>query len=170
MKKIILIVLSFILLLTGCNKNKIPNELLGKYVQDSDNKYGCYKGYAILSKKGSEYCIEMYSDSFLSGNEKFETSVLNAKGNIKEINLKEKLPIGTGWHGKDFYAIKFENIKILKSEKNNFKFDPNIYIIGTYELNQENYSDENLYKRYFNFTKDPISILRIGTLKFKKVK
>lgn len=87
------------------------------------------KDMLLYLKKEINIYIDMYSDSFITGNKKIKTSSLTMEGTIKKINFNEKLPLGSGWHGKDFYTINFENIKILKSENNNFKFNPNIYIL-----------------------------------------
>lgn len=187
MKKLIKLILVIgTLVFTGCvgENNKIPDELLGTYIQDGveqaynpreDKHVDYYKnqGIAKLYKKGSRYYIEVDS-KYIIGDEVVRTYNLQANGKIKEVQYQE-LAKQYGVHGnyaKDIYNIIFTDLKTSGKDGDELKYDPRITLVGERKLKtkEENINDYNSYNTDFKYEVNPISVLWIKGKKFKKVK
>lgn len=179
MKKLIkLILVMGILILTGCvsEKNKIPDDLLGTYIQDAEyNYFGTNKkqGIAKIFKKGNRYYIEVNTNS-IRGNEEASVFKLEANGKIEEIKYKE---FETGFklygeHVKDIYNITFADLKTSGKDGDELKYDPRITLIGERKLKtkEDDIVDYNSYYMDFKHELKSISVLWIKGKKFKKIK
>lgn len=187
MKKLIkLILIMGILVLTGCvgEKNKIPDELLGTYVQDGveqaynprEDKWEDYyknQGIAKLYKKGNRYYIEV-NTKYILGDEVVSTFSLEGNGKIKEIKYQE---FETGFrsygnYAKDIYYISFLDLKTSGKDGDKLKYTPRITLIGERKLKtkEEDSRDYKSYSRDFKYESKPISVLWIEGNKFKKIK
>lgn len=187
MKKLIkLIVVMGILVLTGCvgEKNKIPDELLGTYIQDGAKKayspvgdkwvdYYKNQGVANLYKKGNRYYIEV-DTKYIIGDKVVSTFSLEANGKIEEIKYKE-FETGFKLYGeyvKDIYNITFTDLKTSGKDGDELKYDPRITLIGERKIKSkdDDIVDYNSYYMDFKHESKPISVLWIKGKKFKKVK
>lgn len=187
MKKLIKLILVIgTLVFTGCvgENNKIPDELLGTYIQDGveqaynskeDRWIDYYKnqGIAKLYKKGGRYYIEV-DTKYIIGDKVVTTFSLEGNGKIKEIKYQE-FETGFGSHGnyaKDIYYINFLDLKTSGKDGNNLKYTPRIILVGERKLKtkEEDITDYNSYFMDFKHESKPISVLWIKGKKFKKIK
>lgn len=176
----------FLLILGGCGgeKNQIPEKYLGKYISDYHvgNERG--EGYAILSKKGSKYFIEMdlkhfnkYESDYENGEYKYEEEMysdrnLKFEGKIDKIGYREYGELGIDpKYAKDFYRITFKDVKTSGKDGDSLKYDSVIYIIGEKKLKTENEDRGDWYywKNSFSYEKEPVSILSVNGSRFKKI-
>lgn len=176
MRKILkaVVILSSMILISCSKEKDIPKEYLGTYIQDAE--YETYSGkegrtgYANLFKKGNKYFLEIKSEIF--ENESIEErKFFKFEGRVKEIEYNETLPNKLRYQ-KDFYKIIFEDIKVSGENKELLKYNPVIWITGEALLKskEEDYLIYSTYVHAMKPEKNPVSLIQIDGMIFKKLK
>lgn len=186
MKKLLKIVFFLIVtvFMVSCgDKNKIPDELLGTYIQDGEEPFYAYSGEIIpdyykqqgtakLYKKGNRYYLEIDS-KYIIENKVASTYELKADGKVKEIEYEEFSGVLSpfGKYAKDIYTVIFTDLKTSGKDGDELKYKPKIILVGERKLTtaEEDINEYHSYFRYFKYESKPISMLWINGEKFKKV-
>lgn len=186
MKKLLKIVFFLIVtvFMVSCgDKNKIPDELLGTYIQDGGKPFYAYSGEIIpdyykqqgtakLYKKGNRYYLEIDS-KLIVGDEIVSIYELKADGKIKEIKYEEFPGILNpfGKYAKDIYTVIFTDLKTSGKDGHELKYKPEIILVGERKLTtaEEDINEYHSYFKSFKYESKPISMLWINGKIFKKV-
>lgn len=151
MKRLTFILITILLLLTGCSaeksNKKIPDDLLGTYTLDTrkmEIEYGgTYKiGKVTLSKSGKSYTIDL-TYKYMNNKRKnvnkeivpekiITEDILNFKGKVSKIVYAEKSYEGY----RDYYAVYFDPKDTVITGTNSivtdFTVSPQIWLIRQY--------------------------------------
>lgn len=184
MLKVVFFIIVTVFMVSCGDKNEIPNELLGTYIQDGEEPVYTFSGKVIpdyykrqgiakLYRKGNRYYLEVDSKYIIEG-KIVSTYELKANGKIKKIQYEE-FPSGVlkpfGEYVKDIYTVSFTDLKASGKDGHELKYDPKITLIGERKLltKEEDIIEYRSYSKSFKYESNPISMLWINGKEFKKI-